>query len=30
MTQFQITPTDLLRERIQDDIDSSIVVTDAS
>ncbi|GIR69364.1 MAG: hypothetical protein CM15mP74_06150 [Halieaceae bacterium] len=30
MTQSQITPTDLLRERIQDDIDSSIVVTDAS
>ena len=30
MTQSQITPTDLLRERIQDDIDSIIVVTDAS
>ena len=30
MTQSQIAPIDLLKERIQDDIDSSIVVTDAS
>ena len=30
MTQSQIAPTDLLRERIRDDIDDSIVVTDAS
>ena len=29
MTQSQIAPIDLLKERIQDDIDSSIVVTDA-
>ena len=30
MTQAQIAPIDLLRERIHDEIDSSIVVTDVS
>ena len=30
MTQSQAAPTDLLQERIQNDIDHDIVVTDAS
>ena len=30
MTQSQVAPTDLLQERIQNDIDHDIVVTDAS